>query len=144
MEFVLTSGSKLVVSPSEFGAANSLKKALMKCAVGDLLEALKGKDKTTLLSADMTILLGPLTQALTDDAVEAAVFKCFNSVVYNGLKLSYESFNSPNPATSELARKDFHEICFYVAKVNCEVFFEQIVSLLKDANSTSTDTPKQL
>ena len=142
MEFVLASGSKLVVSPAEFGAANGLKKALMKCAADDLLKAFKGIDKSALLNADMTIILAPLIQALTEDTVEAALFKCFNSVVYNGLKLSYESFNSPNPDTMELARKDYHEICFYVAKVNCKVFFVQIASLLKGADLTSTDTPK--
>ena len=144
MEYTLASGSKLNVSPAEFGAANGLKKALMRCATPALLTAMQGKDKASLLKADMTMLLGPLSEALSNDDVEAAVFKCFPGVVsYNGEALKYDVFNSPDAEKQKTARKDYHEICYYVARANCEVFFEQILSLLKGAGLvSSTDTQK--
>jgi hypothetical protein len=115
-EIVLESGARLNITIAPFADANALYKAILK----------SGKESG--LSTDM---MGLFSSALVSEEVERCLFKCFERVTYNGIKLRKEIFDDPDVAFEHL-REDYYIICIKVAEENCKPFFIATFSGLKE------------
>lgn len=109
MEFTLKSGAKLSVSPSPFGVANELRKAIMRLIVTE--EKLKDQDIAMLSS---------------DSAVENHFFVCAEKAIYEGAKVTPALFDEAK--LGEQARTDYFEIFAKVLEVNFLPFFRRASS----------------
>ena len=132
MNFVLPSGAKLTVSESSYADATALLKALTRCAKGIPLP----KD---LLDADVTVLKDMLVEATVSDEVDAALFKCAQRAVYEGVRVEKGIFDDPKMLEKGV-RGDYFLILWHIVEVNCGPFFGKAFSILKERLRTRPDT----
>lgn len=132
-KFELQSGATLNVTTAPFQDANALLKALMKAAEGLPLAA-------NPMEMDLAMLKDALIHAATSDAVEDALFKCFQRVQYDSQKMNRDLLDDPK--IGDKVRGDYFMVCWHVIEVNCGPFFEQAFSLLKARQKTPAESPK--
>lgn len=121
----LPSGAKLTIQPAPFAEAKALYQAV--------LDEIKHIDFST--QDEMSKLLKDLLcYGFSSKKIEAALYKCMDRVLYNGLKITDETFEPVD------ARGDYLVVIFEVAKENVEPFMKSLyaqygqvlASLVKD------------
>lgn len=128
----LASGAQLQITSAPFKDAHALHKALLAAAKGIPLAADPFKQ-------DVSVLKDIVINAATSDDVEACLFRCFERVTYDGLKLKVDLFDDPK--IGDKVRTDFYLIAWEVARHNCAPFFGQAFSLLKSRLGTQASVP---
>lgn len=124
MDLTLSSGAKLVVTPSSFSVANELKKSMMKACRGINL----GLD---MVEAELAIA--------TSDEAEAWFFKCCEKATYEGQLITKELFDDPKIGPK--AREDYHKIFAEVVKANVAPFFKNPFSVFKELGEKKAEDP---
>ena len=118
MEYELPSGSKLDVTPLDFGEAFAVFQQVAKI-IGllelDLAAIGIGKD---FLAQDLVKFKRPLAQVLSNHELEKAGKQCLKKCTYNGLKVTDSTWNDIE------ARKDYLFAMFFALKDNCGPFLE--------------------
>ena len=118
MEYELPSGSKLDVTPLDFGEAFAVFQQVAKI-IGllelDLAGIDVGKD---FLAQDLVKFKRPLAQVLSNHELEKAGKQCLKKCTYNGLKVTDSTWNDID------ARKDYLFAMFFALKDNCGPFLE--------------------
>lgn len=139
-EFPLDSGAVLHVTIAPWPDAkrlhNELLRALKGTGVGALdLNQLKGAMSAGKLqdAALLNLIADRLMELAASDAVEAAIFKCAERVLYKAtgtdgapIKVSRLLFDDPVVGTQ--ARGDFYAICWRIIEVNLRPFLAAILS----------------
>lgn len=128
----LNSGNLLTVNPPPFALANKLLKTVARelTAVSFDLD-LGNVDLAKIAPKDINTLKNAAFQLLQSDAVEAAVFACVERCLYNGQKITRDTFESPE------ARADYLPVVWEVMKASLTPFFKN----LGFASSTSEPPP---
>ncbi len=132
-DFILTSGAKLHVSTASFDNANSLIKALARCAKGLQL-------KDDILKTDLAVMKDYLVEAVSSEDVERALFACMKKASYENVSVDKSLFDDPK--LGDQARQDYFEICSKIIEVNSGPFFVKIFSQLKERMTTAPAIPK--
>lgn len=134
VEEVLSSGAKLVITKAPFPQALALNKALIR-SVKDVISAPGALEK------DVSIMNAAfITNAITSDEVEAALFKCFERCTYDNVKVNRELFDDEK--LGDRAREDYFSMARKVIEVNCGPFFRQTFSWLKAPSRKPDDAQK--
>lgn len=116
-DFILKSGAKLHVTPSDFKTAMGLVKAIQKATLGLPRES----------DASLAVVVS--------DEVEAAVHRCMARATYEGQRLDLGLFD--DPTLGPRARQDYFDICARIIEVNCNPFFGKAPSTLKGPSATA-------
>ena len=132
-EVTLSSGARVVITVAPFVDAHSLFKSLLKSAVGV-------KVSENFLEQDITNLKDAIIAAAVSPDVEVALFKCFDRVLYNGIRFTRDIFDDPKEG--EKAREDFYPVAIEVIRENCLPFFRQTFSAFRGFTPTPAVTPK--
>ena len=127
------SGATLEITVAPFDDADALRKALLRSFKGIPLSA-------NILEQDVTDFKDAFISAWTSDEVEKCLFKCFERVAYEGIRLTRSLFDDPELGTR--LRKDYLTVCQEVIRVNCSPFFDQILSTLREKLRTKLVIPK--
>jgi hypothetical protein len=128
----LPSGVTAEITVAPWADANALRKAIQRTMVG--------------VNMDMNVLMKDATamfdfhKIATDDAVEACLMKCFERVVYDGVKFTKDLLDDPK--IGESLRKDYFPLSMEVIKANCLPFFDWIISRWKKLQEMNTEVPK--
>ena len=118
MEYELPSGSKLDVTPLDFGEAFAVFQQVAKI-IGLLELDLAGIDiGKDFLAQDLVKFKRPLAQVLSNHELEKAGKQCLKKCTYNGLKVTDSTWNDI------VARKDYLFAMFFALKDNCGPFLE--------------------
>lgn len=129
----LKNGALLTVSLAPFGDATRLLKAiareltLVAFDLGDLdLKEISGRD--------INVLKNAVFQLIQSDAVESAVMKCAEKCLYNGERITGETFSK------EADRPAYLPVVWEVIKVNLSPFFEGLnLSSLTEKGAPASD-----
>lgn len=108
----LPSGAKLEITLAPFGVAHALHKAVLR-----ELKALKVSDNDVI---DVNLWKDLLCTLLSSDKVEECMWECLKRVLYDGQKVTRDTFES------EQARGDFLTVCFEVGKANLLPFVKSL------------------
>jgi hypothetical protein len=139
-EIVLPSGAKLSITLSPFDDAMALQEAIGE-AMGDVQlpqNLVESEFSIAGVLQDpefLSLLANKIKSVMLSKTVRAAVFKCFERVTYDSLKLTRAMFY--DPAFTEPLIRDYYVICWEVIKANCLPFFDSLISRLK-TNVTTT------
>ena len=118
MEYELPSGSKLDVTPLDFGEAFAVFQQVAKI-IGLLELDLAGIDiGKDFLAQDLVKFKRPLAQVLSNHELEKAGKQCLKKCTYNELKVTDSTWNDID------ARKDYLFAMFFALKDNCGPFLE--------------------
>lgn len=132
-EIELQSGAKLNITTAPFSDANALLKALVKSAHG--IKLAENPWET-----DLSGMKDALLNAVTSDEAEAALFRCFQRVSYDGQKITRDLLDDPK--MGDKLRQDYYLVCWHVIDVNCRPFLGQAFSLLRERQKTQAAAPK--
>lgn len=132
MEFQLSSGAKLVVTPASFEDASALRNGIIRAAKGTPLPE-------DLQNMEMTDLKDFLISAVTSEEVDKAMFKCAERAVYENVRVSRGLFDDPK--FQDRAREDYYEICWKIVEVNLSPFFKKTFSVLSKIRPTIPVAP---
>lgn len=123
-ELTLPSGAKLKITLAPFEDAKSLYQAM--------LEEMKGTKLDPKEQVDANFFKDLFCIALSSKKVEQAVWKCFERVTYNDIKVSKDTFEP------ESARQDYFDVMYEVGRANILPFtkslyakYSQVLDLLK-------------
>lgn len=114
----LPSGAELKVSLAPFSEANALFKAVSAEA-----KNLKVSFET---DVDVNLLKDIVCAAVSSDKIEACIWDCMKKSLYNGLKMSKETFEP------EEARQDYYVVLLEVAKDNLLPFTKSLSAQFGD------------
>lgn len=130
-EIILPSGAKLQITVAPFADSHALLKAILRSVRG-------AQFSTGIMDTDMSMegiknspealsqIIDKVLSIATSDEVDAALRKCFERVIYQGVKLTISIFDDPN--FSEDIRVDYYTICMKVIEANCKPFFKETFS----------------
>lgn len=143
-EYLLGSGSKLLVNPAKYEAASALRNIVLRSLKGKLGEVSKidVKDATAQGAAIMDLIL----EVSTDPDFEAALFRCGEQAVYTPvdsnamIKVGAGLYNDLK--VGDVARTDHLEIAWRIVEVNVLPFLLGIFSRLKTVLPTTIDSLK--
>lgn len=107
-EFTLQSGSRLKVQVAPFEPSVELMEAVQRAAV----------------NADPTMDIGRI--AFMSPDVRKALFKVFDTCLYNDIRITQALFDDLNYGPK--IRADYYEICAHVIEANTESFFPKASS----------------
>jgi hypothetical protein len=125
VDITTKSGVAAKINPADFKHAHGLKNAVEKALLKQNIQV--GEIDFSKLSRD-SVNLG-LNAALaidSDEEVYKYLFLCFSRCLYNGQKITEETFEDVG------ARKDYYELIYYCMKENLAPFFAALFSKLKD------------
>ncbi len=122
MDFTLKSGAKLHVSTAPFEAAVGLVETIKRVSFG----------------IDPSVSVDDLVLAHPD--VRKALYPCFESAVYETMRVTPELFDDPK--LGKRARGDYFEICSRVIEVNTKDFFLKTSTTSTEPSSPPTESPK--
>ncbi len=126
-EVVLKSGNKLGIGPAPFADSKALYQAILEeCRGFDLRVGKLGLFK----DAICTLGFSP--------KVEACLWKCMSRCLYNGLKITPETFEPRS------AREDYEEIRWEVVKDNTDPFMKSLFALFPEAAFIVGDIKNQV
>ena len=134
MDFTLSSGMKLVVTPAPFVDAMALNKALLLSVKGLPIS-------DDMLKMDISVLKDAVISAATSPDVEQALYRCGKRALYNNRVVEPDLFDDPQ--IGDQAREDFYDIAVKIVEVNCGPFFKKTFSKLKGALAKPTASPAQ-
>ncbi len=109
---LLKSGKELKVTLAPFAQSKALLQALLEEAKGIQLESAT--------ELDVSLFKDLVCTAIASQKVEAALLKCMERALYQGVKIGPDTFE---PAE---ARGDYLEVCFEVAKENVLPFMKSL------------------
>lgn len=117
----LKSGAVLAVQIAPFEVANKLVKAVAReLTVVSFDMELGNVDLSNLQPKDLNTLKNAAFQLLQSDAVEACVFGCMARCLYEGQKITKDTFEKPE------ARADYLPVAWEVMKANLSPFFKNL------------------
>lgn len=148
MQHTLASGATLDITIAPFADAHRLLKAFLKALKGtELPRELLEVDPATMKPSDflahpelLKLLMDRAIELCTSEEVEAALFQCFDRVLYDTHRLTRGLFDDPKYA--DQLKADFFAIAYYVVEANCKPFFKQTFSRLKEQAATTPATQK--
>lgn len=145
MDVVLSSGAKLSITMASFEDVMELKSAI-GAAIG------KVELTPEVWNADMSVggimgspvilssIMDKIRLLVISKDVRLALFKCFQRVTYNDVRITPTLFD--DPTTGEAMRRDYFTICSKVIELNLKPFFEQTFSALQGLAKTQAVTQK--
>lgn len=108
----MPSGLILKVTPAPFTDANELYKAIAR--------ECRGLDISSKDDLNVNFIKGIFCVLVASDEVEKRLWKCFERVTYNGVKITLETLED------EKARGDYFTICKEVATINVTPFLKSL------------------
>lgn len=137
MELILDSGAKLVITVAPFQDAHGLLKAILRSVKGTDIANVDIPDSLEKMRNNLQALSPLIDKVLsiaTSDDVEVALFKCFQRVSYNDLKITRDLLDDPK--IGDQLRQDYYTICYRVIEENCKPFFVRTFSGLRASPQT--------
>jgi hypothetical protein len=133
----LKSGHILTVSLAPFSDANKLLKTVARelTAVSFDLD-LGNVDLAKIAPKDINTLKNAAFQLLQSEAVETALFKCMERCLYDGQRITRETFDGPE------ARADFLPVAWEVMKENLTPFFKNLGFASSISEAPQSNAPK--
>lgn len=110
-EVILPSGAKLEITPSPFGTA----KALFQAVLEEMKELKLDKNLD-----DVSVVKDLFCAGFSSKRIESALNECMKRVLYDGLKISDDTFEPVK------ARQDYLMACIEVAKENIHPFTKSL------------------
>jgi hypothetical protein len=120
-EIDLPSGAKLRISLSSFGVSRELFQAVM--------EELKGTKMAASTEIDVNLFKDLFCAGFASKKIERAVWECMKKALYNGQKISEETFEA------EEARQDYLPVMWEVAKANLNPFLKSLYAVFEESLS---------
>lgn len=108
----LPSGVELKLSPAPFADANALYKAV----------AAEAKGVNVTREMDPNLIKDAICILISSEKIEACLWKCFERALYNGIKITQETFDD------EKAREEYFSICKEVLWYNISPFLKSLYS----------------
>ena len=128
----LKSGNHAELSPASFAAASDLRRVLARELAGTTFNF--SGDLGALMAKDVSAIMNVICQLVASEAVEKGVFKCLERCLYNGQKITRDTFEKPE------SWPDFLPIAVEVVKMNVLPFFSGLnLSLSEPAKAPTAD-----
>lgn len=122
---VLPSGARLNVAVPSFAHARTLQMAIARELVAVKLDFNFGQlDLSNISAKDINTLKDVVLQLTQSSAVDAAIMVCAEKSLYNGQRITAETFENPR------ARVDYYPVAWEVIKAAVGPFFKGLASLL--------------
>jgi len=131
----LKSGSTLEIGIAPFSAGNRLMKTIAR-ELATVQFDLDASNLSSLSGQDINVLKNAIFQLVQSEAVETAVMECAKRCLYNGQRITPQTFEP------EEARQDYLPVVWEVMQANLSPFFKSLgLSWSTNAKPTS-DAPK--
>ena len=131
----LKSGSTLEIGIASFAAGNRLMKTVAR-ELASVSFDFNLSSFSDLSGQDINVLKNAVFQLLQSDALEAALMECAKKSLYNGEKITPQTFESDD------ARQDYMPVAWEVMKANLSPFFRGLDLSSLTSAKPSSNAPK--